>query len=170
MVIVGNDNNQLRDAAEYIEASQAPEEYQDSLEDKIHEALHPHRLHPELITKLCALFIEEVKAVDDNRYCSADLETRAAILRDVMEKFDPSNWSLTHWWAIQFATRSAATHRLSPSDISKLLGLSRQGLSNKIRAWRKKLRLPSDPGLQKHAVQLNRQAKRELTTKHRPRR
>lgn len=150
------------DAADAREAYVPPAEIEETIEDLICEAAHPHTLPQTVVKKLAVLISHQV-----GRESNEDPDYRAQVLSDVLEHFSPNRWTLLNWWAIQFSAGLAATDGKTMSDICRLIGCSRAAMTKAVRKWRLRLKLPRRNAIRRESARLMWRARKEARSSRR---
>lgn len=157
---------QLRDPAEYNEASIGPQPVAESLEDEIREAAEPVQLSDDAVKRIATKIRSMVDTLGDVEG-NPDSSTQAKILSAFIEKFSPSEWSVANWWAILFVIDSKHVEGRQPIEISEMLGMSRMTFHWMVKTWRKKLNIPASDSLWRESTRIG-QRKRRLKNQKTP--
>ena len=130
-----------------------PEEIHDSVEDEIREMVHPVKLPPAVIKGL-ADFIRRRAEQPDVDTAKIPVEYRVRVFNELLELFNPSEWTPVQWWAIQYAIRSKHTENINISMMAQNLGMTRALFNHHVRGWQKQLRIPKTNSAMQEGVRL----------------
>lgn len=145
------EGGELRDPAEYTEASVLPAEIEDTLEDELREVVG-NEFPPDLFQRLVEYVqLQQGETRKSNRHAD-----RIRLATHLLETFNPRKWNLINCWALHFAIESRHTKNVSPRMICIALNCHRQFFSRKVIQWRRKLGLPANKDLWRESRRLTR--------------
>lgn len=113
---------------------------EDSLEDRLKEVLCEYGVPINVITAIVTLVQQDTHAAPTVNTTAVRIET----MRRLVELFPPHNFTITSWWAFNFAIESSNVRNVNISDITKMLGYkNRSTFLRSVQYWRKRLGIKS---------------------------
>lgn len=126
-----------RYSGEFHEEHCLPEPFAEHLHDEIAELLSPLKVPPSSMANLVE-FIESRKRLRDDAP-PLPVEDR---LKSILKRLPSSRADLINRWAFLRVIGSPAENEMTEADVARILDVSRETVSNRVRDWQRILGVP----------------------------